>query len=271
MSVSAVKAKKGFTLIELLVVIAIIALLLAILLPSLGMAKDHAKKIGCATNLRTLGLAVRFYCDDNDGKTPSATNSWGNNKVGWCGYTGRYPLPIPEQIENLRKGQLWSYIETYKGWTCPADPQKDQLRSYCMAAQWWCRYTKDDDSIPVLGANKPGVAFRRLSEIKNASDRFLFVDNLGYNADAYSAIHYNMARWWNIPNFRHRGGSVNGFADGHVETYKFDKETINLAQESLDDKSHVDGGFMMKQVDCDDSEDLKYYMRSTWGVVPWAK
>lgn len=263
-----VKSKKGFTLIELLVVIAIIALLLAILLPSLSMAKDHAKKIGCASNLRTLALAVIFYCDDNDGRTPSATNSWSGG-VGWCGQTGRYGMDIDEQIRNLRKGQLWSYVETHKGWRCPADPIKDQLRSYCMAAQWWGRYTKDDDSIPVLGANKPGVAFRRRSEIKNASGRFLFVDNLGYNADAYSAIHYNQPRWWNIPNFRHRGGSVNGFADGHVEPFKFDKDTIDLAQRSLDNKGNVDGGFMMIQQDCRDSEDLKYYMRSTWGEIAW--
>ncbi len=54
-------AVKGFTLIELLVVIAIIALLLSILLPSLSLAKDVAKRIACSANLRSLGMAAIFY------------------------------------------------------------------------------------------------------------------------------------------------------------------------------------------------------------------
>ena len=265
-----VKAKKGFTLIELLVVIAIIALLLAILLPSLGMAKDHARKIGCATNLRTLGLAVIFYGNDNNDSTPSATTTWPRygSKIGWCGRTGdnNGPWSNEVQVKALRSGQLWSYMETIKGWRCPTDPEKEQLRTYCMASEWWGAYTFDDNSVPVLGANKPNLAFRKLGNIKNASGRFLFVDNLGYNADAYAAIHYNQPYWWNIPNFRHRGGSVNGFADGHVETYKFDKKTVDLAQRSLDAKIP---GFMMLREDCSDSDDLKYYQRATWGELGW--
>lgn len=138
-----------------------------------------------------------------------------------------------------------------------------------MAAQWWGQYTKSDNSIPVLGSSQSGIAFRRLSGIKNASGRFLFVDQLGYNSDAYAAIWYNQPRWWNIPNFKHRGGSVNGFADGHVETYKFNKETIDLAQRSLDSPSQIQNGFRMIQEDCSDNDDLKYYQRATWGEIAW--
>jgi prepilin-type N-terminal cleavage/methylation domain-containing protein len=72
---------KAFTLIELLVVIAIIALLLSILIPALSIAKDHAKKLGCSANLRSLAMAAIFYADHNDGHTPSSTNTWDDNGV----------------------------------------------------------------------------------------------------------------------------------------------------------------------------------------------
>jgi len=58
----------GFTLIELLVVVAIIALLVAILLPSLSRARERARSAVCLSNLRGIGLAGRMYIgnDNND-------------------------------------------------------------------------------------------------------------------------------------------------------------------------------------------------------------
>jgi len=63
-----ISKRTGFTLIELLVVIAIIALLLAILVPTLQRIRRKAKADACQSNLRQWGLAFSMYTSDNDGK-----------------------------------------------------------------------------------------------------------------------------------------------------------------------------------------------------------
>ena len=270
---------KGFTLIELLVVIAIIALLLAIIMPALRIAKDHAKRIWCSANLHSLAMATLCYVDDNDALTPSSTNSWIDNgieRAGWCGVTsslstGAEPLPVQEQIygngsdqfTGLHKSQLWPYIETIKAWRCPTDLDKEQLRSYSMAAQWWGAHTLDDDSV-WYDTQTTGLVCRKISDIKGSGQRLMFIDQLGRNWDAYFAIWYSEPMWWNTPNFLHSGGSVNGFADGHVEAYKLDAETVKVAEQSYEE-----GGVGMPPVEVRDSEDLKYYQRATWGKLGW--
>ncbi len=74
-----IKKRGGFTLIELLVVIAIIALLLAILLPSLNKVKEKARELVCKTHLRGIGLGLIIYIDENGSKVyPNIPNrySW---------------------------------------------------------------------------------------------------------------------------------------------------------------------------------------------------
>jgi len=57
--------KAAFTLIELLVVVAIIALLLSILLPALGSAREQGKKAKCLANLKNLGFSMHQYASDD--------------------------------------------------------------------------------------------------------------------------------------------------------------------------------------------------------------
>ena len=97
----------GFTVIELLVVIAIIAILAAILLPSLNMAREMARRAYCKSNLRQIAVAYITYATANDGYWPPTRNH--------CGQWAR----------NLDHERLKALTDVYLGgdpsvWYCPS-------------------------------------------------------------------------------------------------------------------------------------------------------
>ncbi len=70
---------KGFTLIELLVVISIIAVLMSIMMPALGKAREVAKNAICRSNIRGIGMAAHLWSEDNDKWALPALWDRGNN------------------------------------------------------------------------------------------------------------------------------------------------------------------------------------------------
>ena len=105
---------RGFTLIELLVVIAIIALLMAILLPSLNRARDQGKAVTCRSNLKQIGLALTLYAGDNSGKFPRNGGVWILKFMPYIGGQGD-------------KDQDYREMGVYN---CPKYPNKEQTLDY---------------------------------------------------------------------------------------------------------------------------------------------
>ena len=101
------KRKKGFTLVELLVVIAIIALLVSILMPALGRARELAKRVKCAHQLKSIGSALVMYQGDYKDQNPKP---WSENALGFSfGGTGSATFYNPENYQDLTQNPDYAY------------------------------------------------------------------------------------------------------------------------------------------------------------------
>lgn len=187
--------RSAFTLIELLVVIAIIALLIGILLPALGQARDSARNVVCKTNMRSIGTATMLYADDFRGDFPPVLGGQfvidpENQKQNMVWYDvnriGRY-LP-QEDYRNLSATNVENPTVGGTVMSCPNHP--DAARSYTMnywassAAEWEPNWATGSIRTYKPGAKRDnpdtyqmGRAFN--NSVDRSSDTILFTEAWG--------------------------------------------------------------------------------------------
>jgi len=231
------RPRRGFTLIELLVVIAIIAILAALLLPSLARAKTQAQRIACLNNLKQLQVCWHVYAVENQdhlapNNSVSTIGSMNPMILGasWCLGITR----TDANLTNIENGLLFPYNRATALYHCPADQSTIEdggghkltqlrTRSYnmCQTVNGWPEFD---------WANNRGMpSFKKFAQILNPSlsrllvfldvhEDEIFDSHFGIPTKAYTP---NPNTWWDVPANRHHQGGNLAFADGHAEHWRW--------------------------------------------------
>jgi len=267
----AMSANAGFTLIELLVVIAIIAILAAMLLPALNSAKKRATQASCLSNQKQLAMAWIMYCGDNSDRVVNFGTDAGQNPPCWrveadvvaqsetppAGFSGEESIRWLFE-EGYRKGPLYQYAANPDIMHCPGDTRKTASR-FC-----WDSYSGAGGFIGGDDASFPGShlgTITKQSQLRHASDRFLWVEECGSQSPAGVAYIENQhawdmkpgspslppspfftASWVDSPAAFHGNNSTFSFADGHSESHKWLNQLVINFANSLDPNKYYNIG-----------------------------
>ena len=199
------RAPRAFTLIELLVVIAIIALLVSLLMPSLKLAREMAKRSVCQTNLRSITVAVHTYASENDeGVPPHWQVSTGGPGFAWRAYAAYWGRNTWAQGSTFQLGFLYEggQIDQAAMFYCPSQREPRWWYS-TFASAWAVPVDELPDQYIRTGYNfnnHQGRPYRKLSDFPD--DRALTMDLLQWK----SAVAHSGYPGWNM-----------AFIDGRVE------------------------------------------------------
>jgi prepilin-type N-terminal cleavage/methylation domain-containing protein/prepilin-type processing-associated H-X9-DG protein len=217
--------KNAFTLIELLVVIAIIAILMAILMPTLSRAREQGKRAACLSNVKQLALSWNLYADDYDGRMVNANTGASaptirNERACWVYWSDPASAPQEQRLQSIRTGLLYRYCPDVKLYKCPTGV-RGEVVTYSIPDTLNGYY-----HIP--GAKEQIKLLR--TQIRNPSQQIVFLDEGRLSPSSWT-IWYDQERWWDQITARHGDGTNFAFADGHSEYWKWkDPRTLAVAK-----------------------------------------